>query len=115
MAYTYNGDIVTSVLECGQAMYDKFLDENGNFHTGGTIQDGDVNTWNDDYIGFGKPNYYYYRYYGALKNVGGSTDNYSLLFNAFRTPFNINDDIVRPFFIKPKNNSVIYQLYVGCK
>ena len=32
MAYTYNGDIVSSVLECGKAMYDKFLDENGNFH-----------------------------------------------------------------------------------
>ena len=25
MAYTYNGDIVSSVLECGQAMYEKFL------------------------------------------------------------------------------------------
>ena len=27
MAYTFNGNIVSSVLECGQAMYDKFLDE----------------------------------------------------------------------------------------
>ena len=32
MAYTFNGDIVSSVLECGQAMYDKFLDRNDNFH-----------------------------------------------------------------------------------
>ena len=61
MAYTFNGDIVSSVLECGQAMYDKFLDENGNFNTGGTYKDGNVYTWTDFYIGIGKPNYYYYR------------------------------------------------------
>ena len=115
MAYTFNGNIVSSVLECGQAMYDKFLDENGNFHTGYATQDGSVYTWDNDYIGIGKDNYYYYRYYGAIKNAGGATDDYTLLYQAFRTPFNINDDIVRPFFIKPKNNFVIYQLYVGCK
>ena len=116
MAYTFNGDIVSSVLECGQAMYDKFLNENGNFHTGGAIQEGSVYTWSDAYIGIGKPNYYYYRYYGAIINPGGSTDKYSLLFEAFRTPFNINDDIIRPFFIRPKNDIIgLYSLYVGVK
>ena len=115
MAYTFNGDIVSSVLECGQAMYDKFLDENGNFNTGGANQDGEVYTWGDVYIGIGKPNYYYYRYYGARKNVSGSVDDYSLLFGGFRTPFNINDDIIRPFFIKPKDNFVLYLLNVGVK
>ena len=116
MAYTYNGNIVSSVLECGQAMYDKFLDENGNFHTGGANQYGDVYTWSDAYIGIGKPNYYYYRYYGATINVSGSRDKYSLLFGAFRTPFNINDDMIRPFFMKPKDNTqTIYSLYVGVK
>ena len=115
MAYTYNGNIVSSVLECGQAMYDKFLNENDNFHSGGTIQDGNVYTWNDDYVGIGKPNYYYYRYYGATINGGGAVDDYSLLFGAFRTPFNINDDMIRPFFIKPKDNFVLYLLNVGVK
>ena len=115
MAYTYNGDIVSSVLECGQAMYDKFLDENGNFHSGGSKQDGEVYTWSDVYIGIGKNDYYYYRYYGALKNVPGSVDDYTLLFSAFRTPFNINDDMIRPFFIRPKDNFPIYRLYVGVK
>ena len=115
MAYTYNGDIVSSVLECGQAMYDKFLDENGNFHSGGADIDGNTYTWNNVYVGIGKNNYYYYRYYGATKNVGGSVDDFSLLYGAFRTPFNINDDMIRPFFMKPKNNFVIYQLYVGVK
>ena len=116
MAYTFNGDIVSSVLECGQAMYDIFLNENGNFITGGTVQDGSVHTWSDDYIGIGKPNYYYYRYYGARINASGSTDKYSLLFEAFRTPFNINDDIIRPFFIRPKNDIIgLYSLYVGVK
>ena len=115
MAYTYNGDIVSSVLECGQAMYDKFLDENGNFHSGGANKDGEVYTWNDVYIGIGKNNYYYYRYYGALRNVPGSVDDYSLLYSAFRTPFNINDDMIRPFFIRPKDNFVTYRLYVGVK
>ena len=115
MAYTYNGDIVSSVLECGKAMYDKFLDENGNFHTGGANQDGEVYTWSDNYIGIGKNNYYYYRYYGALRNVAGSVDDYSLLYSAFRTPFNINDDMIRPFFIRPKDNFPIYSLYVGVK
>ena len=115
MAYTFNGDIVSSVLECGQAMYDKFLDENGNFHTGGMNIDGDYYVWNDEYIGIGKDNYYYYRQYGALKNVGGAIDDYNLIFSAFRTPFNINDDMIRPFFIKPKNNSVLYLLNVGVK
>ena len=115
MAYTYNGDIVSSVLECGQAMYDKFLDENGNFHSGGGDFDGNTSTWNNVYIGIGKNNYYYYRFYGATKNVSGAVDDYSLLYGAFRTPFNINDDMIRPFFIRPKNNFVIYQLYVGVK
>lgn len=116
MAYTFNGDIVTSVLECGQAMYEKFLDENNNFHTGDTERDGNVYTWGDgDYIGIGKPNYYYYRYYGAIINSSGSADKYSLLFEAFRTPFNINDDIIRPFFIKPRDNNILYLLYVGVK
>ena len=115
MAYTYNGDIVSSVLECGRAMYDKFLDKNENFHSGGTNQEGEVFTWNDVYIGIGKRNYYYYRYYGATRNVPGSLDDYSLLFDAFRPPFNINDDIIRPFFIKPKDNHAIYSLHVGVK
>ena len=115
MAYTYNGDIVTSVLECGQAMYDKFINENGNMHSGGTTSEGNYNVWNDDYTGMKKDDFYFYRYYGARKNVGGSVDDFSLLFGAFRTPFSVNDNIVRPFFMKPKNNFVIYQLYVGCK
>ena len=115
MAYTFNGDIVSSVLECGQAMYDKFLDENGNFHSGGADNDGNTYTWNNVYVGIGKNNYYYYRHYGATKNVSGSADDYSLIYGAFRTPFNINDDMIRPFFIKPKNNFVIYLLYVGVK
>lgn len=115
MAYTYNGDIVSSVLEVGQVMYDKFINENSNFHSGGTTSDGAYTIWNDDYVGIGKDNYYYYRQYGALKNVSGSVDDFSLIFSAFRTPFNINDDIVRPFFIKPKNDFVIYNLYVGTK
>ena len=116
MAYTFNGNIVSSVLECGQAMYDKFLDNNDNFHTGNKIKEGSVNTWNDEYIGIGKPNYYYYRYYGARKNVSGSTDEYSLLFEAFRTPFNINDDMIRPFFIIPNDDITgICNLYVGVK
>lgn len=115
MAYTYNGDVVTSVLECGQAMYDKFIDDNNNMHSGGTTSEGNYNIWNEDYTGMKKDDFYFYRYYGALRNVGGSVDDYSLLFSAFRTPFSVNDNIVRPFFIKPKNNFVIYLLYVGCK
>ena len=115
MAYTYNGDIVTSVLECGKAMYDKFIDENGNMHSGGTTSEGNYNVWNDVYTGMKKDDFYFYRYYGATKNVGGSVDDFSMLFGAFRTPFSVNDNIVRPFFMKPKNNFVIYQLYVGCK
>ena len=115
MAYTYNGDIVSSVLECGQAMYDKFIDENGNMHSGGTTSEGNYNVWNDVYTGMKKDDFYFYRYYGATKNVSGSVDDFSMLFGAFRTPFSVNDNIVRPFFMKPKNNFVIYQLYVGCK
>ena len=116
MAYTFNGNIVSSVLECGQAMYDIFFNENENFITGGIVQEDNVGTWdNSVYIGIGKNDYYYYRYYGATRNVPGAVDDYSLLFGAFRTPFNINDDIIRPFFIKPKDNNVLYLLYVGVK
>ena len=116
MAYTFNGDMANSVIECGQAMYDKFINEQGNFHTGDTIQDGDVHTWNDTYIGIGKNEFYYYRYYGAKSNGSGAVDDYSPLFEAFRTPFNINDDIVRPFFIRPKNDIIgLYSLNVGVK
>ena len=42
-----------------------------------------------------------------------SIDDFSLLFGAFRTPFNINDDMIRPFFIKPRDNHVIYLLNEG--
>ena len=116
MAYTFNGNMANSVLECGQAMYDKFINEQGNFHTGDTRQDGNANTWNDSYIGIGKNDFYYYRYYGALTTGSGATDDYSLLFEAFRTPFNINDDIIRPFFMKPKSSILpLYNLYVGVK
>ena len=116
MAYTFNGDMASSVLECGQAMYDKFLDENENFITGGINQEGEVGTWDSSYIGIGKPNYYYYRYYGALNNGSGAVDNYSLLFEAFRTPFNINDDMIRPFFMKPRDNTqTLFSLYIGVK
>ena len=115
MAYTYNGDIVSSVLECGQAMYDLFINENGNIHAGLKTYEGNIGTWTNDYLGITKNDYYYYRYYGATRNVPGSIDDYSLLFEAFRTPFNINDDMIRPFFIKPKDNHVIYSLNVGVK
>lgn len=116
MAYTYNGDMANSVLEVGQAMYDKFINEQGNFITGDTIEEGNVNTWTDTYIGIGKTNFYYYRYYGALSNGSGAADDYTLLFEAFRTPFNINDDMVRPFFMKPRSSILpLYSLYVGVK
>ena len=116
MAYTFNGDMASSVIECAQAMYDKFINEQGNFHTGNTRQDGSVNTWNDSYIGIGKNDFYYYRYYGALNNGSGAVDDYSLLFEAFRSPFNINDDMIRPFFMKPRDNiQTLYTLYVGVK
>ena len=104
MAYTFDGDNLLSCQDIATQLYNMLLDENGNFLTC------NVNTskeFDSTYLGVGINDCYYFREYTIDKNPSGSTNEYRVSVTFYRTPFAINDEIIRPYFTVKRDYSNI--------
>lgn len=104
MAYEFDGDNLLSCQEIATELYNMMIDENGNFLAC------NVNTskeFDSTYLGVGKNDCYYFREYEISKNSSGSVNEYTVNVKFYRSPFAINDEIIRPYFTTKRDFSNI--------
>ena len=104
MAYEFDGDNLLACQDMATQLYNMMIDENGNFLSC------NVNTnkeFDSTYLGVGKNDCYYFREYNIDKNSSGATNEYTVVIKLFRSPFAINDEIVRPYFTTKRDFSDI--------
>ena len=104
MAYEFDGDNLLSCQEIATELYNMLLDENGNF------LGCNVNTskeFDSTYLGVGKNDCYYFREYKITKNSSTATNEYRVGVTFYRSPFAINDEIIRPYFTTKRDFSNI--------
>ena len=117
MAYSFNGNDLNSCIELCERLYSVMFNKEGQFNSfGGT--NGEVG---NDYIGATKDDFYYYRGYAVGETNPGAVNKYHIYGSDYRTPFNVNDNIIRPFFALKHNidQSPEFEwalsFYIGCK
>ena len=102
MAYEFDGDNLLSCQEIATQLYNMLIDENGNFLAC------NINTnkeFDSTYLGVGKNDCYYFREYSISKNPSGSVNEYRVSVSFYRSPFAINDEIIRPYFTTKRDFS----------
>ena len=102
MAYEFDGDNLLACQDIATQLFNMLLDENGNFLAC------NVNTskeFDSTYLGVGKNDCYYFRQYNITRNSTGSTNDYTVNVTFFRSPFAINDEIIRPYFTTKRDFS----------
>ena len=102
MAYEFDGDNLLSCQDIATQLYNMLLDENGNFLTCNVNTSKELDS---TYLVVGKNDCYYFREYLINKNVSGSVNEYSVSVSFYRTPFAINDEIIRPYFTTKRDFS----------
>lgn len=100
MAYEFDGDNLIACQDIATQLYNMLLDENGNFLACNVNAS---NEFDSIYLGVGKNDCYYFREYEVTKNVIGSTNEYTVYVNFYRTPFAIDDEVIRPYFTIDRN------------
>ena len=100
MAYEFDGDNLLACQDIATQLYNMLLDENGNFLA---CNVNELNEFENTYIGVGKNDCYYFREYEITKNVSGSVNEYSVYVIFYRTPFAIDDEVIRPYFTIDRN------------
>lgn len=100
MAYEFDGDNLLACQDIATQLYNMLLDENGNFLT---CNVNELNEFENTYLGVGKNDCYYFREYEISKNVSGSVNEYSVYVRFYRTPFAIDDEVIRPYFTIDRN------------
>ena len=102
MAYEFDGDNLLSCQDIATQLYNMLLDENGNFLA---CNVNSSNEFDSTYLGVGKNECYYFRQYEIRKNVSGSVNEYTVNVSFYRSPFAINDEIIRPYFTTKRDFS----------
>ena len=102
MSYEFDGDNLLSCEQIATDLYNMLLDENGNFLACIINSNKELD---NTYIGVGKNDCYYFREYEIRKTVSGSINEYSVGVSFYRTPFAINDEIIRPYFTTKRDFS----------
>ena len=102
MSYEFDGDNLLSCEQIATDLYNMLLDENGNFLTCNVNTSKELDSI---YLGVGKNDCYYFREYEIRKTASGSINNYSVSISFYRTPFAINDEIIRPYFTTKRDFS----------
>ena len=102
MAYEFDGDNLLSCQDIANQLYNMLLDENGNFLSCNVNAS---NEFDSTYLGVGKNDCYYYREYEITKNASGSVNEYTVNVSFYRTPFAIDDEVIRPYFTIDRNFS----------
>lgn len=100
MAYEFDGDNLLACQDIATQLYNMLLDENGNFLACNVNVS---NEFDSTYLGVGKNDCYYFREYEITKNVSGSVNEYTVRVSFYRTPFAVNDEIIRPYFTIDRN------------
>lgn len=100
MAYEFDGDNLLACQDIATQLYNMLLDENGNFLA---CNVNELNEFENTYLGVGKNDCYYFREYEILKNSTGSVNEYTVYVQFYRTPFAIDDEIIRPYFTIDRN------------
>lgn len=100
MAYEFDGDNLLACQDIATQLYNMLLDENGNFLACNVNVS---NEFDSTYLGVGKNDCYYFREYEITKNVSGSVNEYTVRLSFYRTPFAVNDEIIRPYFTIDRN------------
>ena len=117
MAYSFNGDDLESCRALCENFYNAMFDEAGHVSVL-YAQNGELT---NDYLNALKDDFYYYRGYYITENVSGSTNDFGVHGSNYRTPFHVNDNIVRPFFALkyyPEDEPTFQwslRFYIGCK
>lgn len=117
MAYSFNGDDLNSCIGLCETLYNILFDEEGHFNALGQ-SNGEIT---NDYLAATKDNFYYYRGYAIQEAVSGSVNVFNIYSIVYRTPFNVNDNNIRPFFALKHYPDQIPKFewalafYVGCK
>ena len=104
MAYEFDGDNLLSCQEIATQLYNMMINENGNFLAC------NINTnkeFESTYLGVGKNDCYYFREYEISKNSSSATNKYTVGVSFYRSPFAINDEIIRPYFTTKRDFSNI--------
>ena len=104
MAYEFGGDNLLACQDMATQLFNMLLDENGNFLSC------NVNTnkeFDSTYLGVGKNDCYYFREYEITRNSITATNKYTVGVTFYRTPFAINDEIIRPYFTTKRDFSNI--------
>ena len=104
MAYEFDGNNLLSCQDIATQLYNMLLDENGNFLACNVNSNKEFDS---TYLGVGKNDCYYYREYLITKNTSGSVNKYTVSVKFYRSPFAINDEIIRPYFTTKRDFSNI--------
>ena len=111
MSYEFDGDNLLSCEQIASDLYNMLLDENGNFLSCSVNSNNELDSV---YLGVGKNDCYYYRQYLVRKTASGSINKYSVSVSFYRTPFAINDEIIRPYFTTKRDfSNTICPLVLG--
>ena len=102
MSYEFDGDNLLSCQDIATQLYNMLLDENGNFLA---CNVNSSNEFDSTYLGVGKNDCYYFRQYEISKNASGSVNEYTVNVSFYRSPFAINDEIIRPYFTTKRDFS----------
>lgn len=110
MGYKYNADDLASTIAMCDTFYNTFVNENGEM----SVLYAENGVLSSDYLKAKKEDFYYYRGYTINETVSGSVRPYDTTAELFRTPFNVHDDIVRPYFIISDGSfGKLLSLYIG--
>ena len=94
MAYSFNGNDLESCRSLCENFYNSMFDEEGHVNTFNSNSSGELT---GEYLGAKKDDFYYYRGYAIQENDSMAVNDYSISTALQRTPFNVNDNVVRPF------------------
>ena len=118
MAYSFNGNDLESCRALCENFYNSMFDEEGHINTFNSNESGELT---GEYLGAKKEDFYYYRGYAIKENDSMAVNDYSIYTAMQRTPFNVNDNIVRPFITLryypdfPVISQWVIYFHYGCK
>ena len=118
MAYSFNGNDLESCRALCENFYNSMFDNEGHVNTFNSNESGELT---GEYLGAKKEDFYYYRGYAIRENDSMAVNDYSIYTAMQRTPFNVNDNIVRPFITLryypdfPVISQWVIDFHYGCK
>ena len=95
MAYEFDGDNLLACQDIATQLFNMLINENGNFLSCNVNASKEFDS---TYLGVGKDDCYYFREYNISRNSSTATNDYTVGISFFRSPFAINDEIIRPYF-----------------